>query len=100
MPYLVGSAAKGKAWRDVDVRLILVDDPEAPEPRFQTHFKIEEMNDPATGWAYMCAAWSELGRKMTGLPIDFQIQTQTFANGKYGGEIRTVLGLSLSECVK
>jgi hypothetical protein len=30
-------------------------------------------------------AWSMLGRQMTGLPIDFQIQQQTLANDEFDG---------------
>jgi hypothetical protein len=67
-PYLVGSAAEGKKWRDVDVRLML------PEEEFQKHFDIGEENASGTKWAYVCAAYSELGKKLTGLPVDFQIQ--------------------------
>lgn len=86
--YLVGSAARGKAWRDVDVRLMLPDDefdalfPEYRSPG-RTHAR----------WSMMCAAISELGRSRTGLPIDFQIQRTSDANEQYGDGVRHALGL-------
>ncbi|MFC3986421.1 hypothetical protein [Streptosporangium jomthongense] len=93
LPYLVGSAARGKVWRDVDVRLMLPDDEfDALFPQFKS---------PRPGrldnrWALVCAAISELGRARTGLPIDFQIQRTSDANEHYGGGVRHALGLSLS----
>lgn len=91
MPYLVGSAARGKQWRDVDVRLILTDEeyrqwcgeparPEWVNPR----------------WSGLCLAFATLGREMTGLPVDFQIQTMAMANELFGGEVRVPLGLALA----
>jgi hypothetical protein len=71
-PYLVGSALTEKrGWRDVDVRLIVPDDEhEALDAGRRAH----EL------------AWCALGREMTGgLPIDFQIQSQTEANRDHPG---------------
>jgi hypothetical protein len=75
-PYHVGSSMLNKTgWRDVDVRMILDDaeylamgfgDPKRPQQNAK--------------WVAMCTAFSALGREMTGLPIDFQIQQQTYAN--------------------
>jgi hypothetical protein len=79
VPYLVGSAVRGKTWRDVDVRLILPDD------EFQAMFGVGH------GWGLnplfclLSAGVSALGKEMTGLPIDFQFQPQTHANEKYPG---------------
>jgi hypothetical protein len=86
-PFLVGSALAGKQWRDVDVRLIL-DDGEYEalglgDPR-RTHVNGK--------WVALCLAFSALGRQMTGLPIDFQIQQQTYANKTYDGP-RSSLGM-------
>ena len=86
-PYLVGSATFYKSWRDVDVRLILDDET----------YEAMDFGDPARGphngkWAALCMAFSALGRDMTGLPIDFQIQQQTYANKKYKGA-RMAIGL-------
>lgn len=94
VPYLVGSAAEGKGWRDVDVRLML------PDEQFDALFpaavgEAGTLNDAR--WSLLCAAISDLGRQRTGLPIDFQIQRQSDANGRYGGGVRHALGLYLTE---
>lgn len=86
-PYLVGSALSGKVWRDVDVRLILTDD----------DYARMGFGDPGDSqrngrWVSLCMAYSALGRQMTGLPVDFQIQQQSWANERYKGE-RSALGL-------
>ena len=86
LPYLVGSAAVGKQWRDVDVRLILSDD------EFDALFPPVEQGQPGGRWDLLCAAISELARQRTGLPVDFQIQRQTYANDRYPGP-RHALGL-------
>lgn len=89
VPYLVGSAAKGKEWRDVDVRLILEDE------RFDREFG--ELTRPRcinARWNAMCLAYAALARDMTDLPVDFQIDRQTEANRDYGGEPRHPLILT------
>lgn len=77
-PYLVGSALFGKDWRDVDVRLILDDDE-------YENMDLGKANLPHQNgkWVALCLAFSALGKQMTGLPIDFQIQQQTRANKEY-----------------
>ena len=89
-PYLVGSAAVGKGWRDVDVRLMLAD--EEFDALFPEHVNPGRCDGR---WSLLCAAISELGRMRTGLPIDFQIQRTSEANERYGGEVRQALGLYL-----
>ena len=78
--YQVGSSLHTRDWHDVDVRIILDDytyafsgfgDPKNPQ-----------MN---TRWISIVMAFSALGKQMTGLPIDFQVQQQTYANTKYKG---------------
>ncbi|MFJ4787618.1 hypothetical protein [Streptomyces sp. NPDC088794] len=87
-PYLVGSAARGKVWRDVDVRLIL---PDAHFDRlFPEHTEPDASDDL---WSFLCVAIAELGRQRTGLPIDFQIQRLSDANHLYPG-IRHALGIA------
>ena len=86
-PYLVGSALYGKKWRDVDVRLILDDE----------EYEKWGLGDPRTPhhngkWVSFCLAYSALGKSLTGLPIDFQIQQQTRANEMYDG-FRNAIGL-------
>lgn len=78
VPYHVGSSLTKKAnYRDVDVRLILPDD------EYESFFGIPFSKEPdprklrLTMWNF---AWTTLGRKVTGLPVDFQFQQQTLAN--------------------
>lgn len=80
IPYHVGSSLADKRdWRDVDVRLILPDD----------RYRVLGLGDPTQcgdngAWRAMCMAFSALGRQMTGLSIDFQIQGATHAAECYG----------------
>lgn len=88
-PYLVGSALTSKQWRDVDVRLIL--DADAFSALFPDWDKYQwEANSK---WVALCMAFSALGQKITGLPIDFQIQPRSFANQRYRNGQRHFLGL-------
>lgn len=76
--YQVGSSLDRKDWRDVDVRVILPDDEyEAMfgRNRSQTNPKL----------AAVTLAFAALGKEMTGLPVDFQIQRTSHANEKYPG---------------
>lgn len=87
-PYRVGSSLTHKKnWRDVDIRLILSTE----------EYEKLELGDPARGpenpkWTAMCFAFSELGKVMTGLPIDFQIQEREYANKCFDGP-RDPIGL-------
>lgn len=87
-PYLVGSVLTSKAWRDVDIRLMLADnDYDAMFPDAKT----ENAQHLSGKWVAYCMAWSALGEKMTGLPIDFQIQRTSDANDNYKG-VRSMIG--------
>jgi hypothetical protein len=89
LPYLVGSAAVSKTWRDVDVRLILDDDV------FAALFPgYERLHQCDLKWGLLCDAIAELAHVQTGLPVDFQIQSQTTAN-RYEGP-RHPLGLRIT----
>ena len=85
--YLVGSAARGKEWRDVDVRVILSKE---EFNRYCGNFdqKPERLNRQ---WSALCLAFAELGRGMTGLPIDFQLQESEEANRLWPNEVRVPL---------
>jgi len=87
VPYLVGSAVRGKQWRDVDVRLILPDD------EFDSMFGAQRPFGLGAQFSLLCAAISALGEKYTGLPIDFQFQPQTHANEQYPEGFRQPLGI-------
>lgn len=84
----VGSSATAKQWRDVDIRLIM------PDEQFNELFPGytgHHQND--TKWALLSAAIAELGRKLTGFPIDFQFQSRGEATRRYGGKFREPLDL-------
>jgi hypothetical protein len=87
IPYQVGSSLQTTAWRDVDVRLILSD--EAYEA---WGFGNPDRTHEEPKWVAFTLAFSALGKAMTGLPIDFQIQQQTHANKSYEGG-RSALGI-------
>ncbi|MFF4536582.1 hypothetical protein [Streptomyces aureus] len=88
VPYLVGTAAQGKQWRDVDVRLILADE------QFDALFPAPTREGQPDGlWGLLCAALSELARVRTGLPVDFQIQRMSYANERFPTQFRLALGL-------
>jgi hypothetical protein len=91
-PYLVGSALTTTQWRDVDVRVMLDDDVYAA-----MGFGDPERPQENAKWCAYVLAFTALGRQMTGLPIDFQIQDTTVANKqtpKEGG--RNSLGIRRS----
>lgn len=81
-PDLVGSVLEYKRTpRDVDVRLVLPGD----------HPDLVTFGKPFTRWAVVCTALSLLGKHLTGLPIDFQLQNSGIAN-TYGKDLRLRLG--------
>ena len=77
--YHVGSSLTSKNWRDVDVRLILDDED------FTARFGTNESAETNPKLAAITLAFASLGQQMTGLPIDFQIQTMSHANATYPG---------------
>lgn len=96
-PLLVGTALTSKKWRDVDVRLVLPDaeyvalfdaKDERPGPFADSYDPIENAarehwnadTHKCGKWVGLCLAFSALGKEMTGLPIDFQIQPESTAN--------------------
>lgn len=87
MPYHVGSSLKQKQWRDVDVRIMLSD-----EDWDKWGFGNPARTHTNARWVALCLAFSALGKEMTGLPIDFQIQKLSDANDRYD-EIRSALGI-------
>lgn len=79
--YHVGSSTQRKEWRDVDVRLILAD---------KDHAKLAKSVD----LHLLNVAVSLWGERVTGLPIDFQVQQMTAANDEFGNSFRNPIGLS------
>lgn len=84
--YQVGSSLHAKVWRDVDVRVLI------PDEKY-TAMELGEANAPWSNhrWVALVLAFNALGREMTGLPIDFQIQQQSWANEKFTGERNALL---------
>lgn len=83
--YHVGSSLHTKDWRDVDVRLMLPDD------EFEALFGRNRNCECNPKLAAVTLAFSALGKAMTGLPVDFQIQPESHANRVYGGQTRSAL---------
>lgn len=91
-PYLVGSALEKKdGWRDVDVRVMLGDYEWAMWRLGDKTGKTPFYRNPR--WVGLTLAFSQLGRHMTGLPIDFQLQPVEYANREFAGRPRSALGL-------
>lgn len=91
--YVVGSALERADWRDVDVRMIMADSdfhrlfPDASPNEGSWEF------DPR--WLLLTVSISLWLSKMTGLPVDFQIQPQTHANNVHKGK-RNAVGLEFT----
>lgn len=88
-PYLVGSSIERRDFRDVDVRLILDD------AKYDQLFHDKDAGWTNALWSLMCTSISDYLSKVSGLPIDFQIQRQTQANEQHKGQHRSALGLFL-----
>jgi len=88
--YLVGSALERPDWRDVDVVFIMGDD------QFQKEFPAAEIRGGAfqldAKWMLNSISLSMWLREQTGLPIDFKMQPQTWANDRHKGA-RIALGM-------
>jgi hypothetical protein len=70
--FLVGSALHRKDWRDVDVRIMLDDEGFEILRDLMT---VDDLNLSLSVW----------GQKVTGLPIDCQVQDQTMTNAEHPG---------------
>lgn len=79
--YHVGTSLTGE-YRDVDVRSILADD------EFDAIFGTRP-----DLWSLLCYLIADHLTRVTGLPIDYQIQRQTEANEKHKGP-RSALGIT------
>jgi hypothetical protein len=79
-PYLVGSALQHRNFRDVDVRVILLDDDFYQ--RFPGARGKPPMLDPL--WSLLSSSVSVWLQQASGLPVDFQVQSQTQAD-RYPG---------------
>jgi hypothetical protein len=92
VPYLVGSALSSRTPRDVDVRLILSDE----------QYEAWGFGDPRhphqnPKWEATVLAFSALGTRLTGLPIDFQVQAASVANQDDGPRSALIRMSSIKE---
>lgn len=78
-PMLVGSVMERADFRDVDLRLILMDE------------VYDCLEDPQ--WALISFLTSAHLAATTGLPVDFQFQRMTEANAAYAGKPRNPMGV-------
>ena len=78
--YQVGSSLNDKtvSWRDVDVRLMLDD-----EVWEKMQLGNPENPHDNAKWRALCIVFSDYGRHLTGLPIDFQLQQRSYANREF-----------------
>lgn len=89
--YLVGSALERPDWRDIDLRFIMSDEEFAALfPDAGQHWEHDAR------WLLLITSISERLSRITGLPIDFQIQPQTHANERHKG-LRSAMGLKIAK---
>lgn len=92
--YVVGSAMEREDWRDVDVRLIMADGDFAKEfPDADKHWEHDAR------WLLFVVSISAWLSKITGLPIDFQIQPQSHANERHSGS-RNAIGMRFAKSTR
>ena len=91
--YLVGSALERPDWRDIDVRYIMDDDAFFRE--FPAVDRVAGTWEFDPKWILVCTGIADYLRNASGLPVDFQIQTQTSAK-VHKGKRRHPLGLTLA----
>lgn len=89
-PYLVGSATQRPDYRDVDVRVILFDDEFVQ--LFPGRADAKARMESNMRWSIVCSLVSQHLSQITGLSIDFQIQSMTQANADKGTN-RIALGV-------
>ena len=93
--YLVGSCMERADFRDVDVRFIMEDDAFSilfPNVDLSAGSAIWEF-DPR--WLLLNTSICKWLREQTGLPVDFQIQPQTFANKRHD-KGRSAIGIRVA----
>lgn len=93
VPYHVGSSLDSKIWRDVDVRLLL--DSKEWDRFIGEPYEAGNALPNGSRRRSLEMAYDALGRHITALPIDFQIQQRDKANEQYGGQRRSAIGIRL-----
>lgn len=92
--YRVGSSTTRKDWRDVDIRVML------SKEEYARHFGDawqEGVRHRDPRWRAEMQAWTTLGRALTGLPIDFQVERISEANSRHRDEPRNPLPLTIHD---
>lgn len=91
--YLVGSSITRRDFRDVDLRLMLLD-----EDYTKMFPGIGNNGWLHPRWSLVCSSIALYLSKASGLPVDFQIQDQTSANRDYpmNNHPRCAMGLFLA----
>lgn len=98
--YRVGSSTRaGESWRDIDIRVML-DKPDW-ERRFQRPDDTGDLVEHETrhrhpGWMAEMLAWAVLGERITGLPIDFQVEQAGWANEAFPTGNRMPIGFGIA----
>ena len=88
-PYQVGSSLRdGEIPRDIDVRVMI------PEAVFRQRFPNTnvERRHVCEQWRTQMMVWSEYGRHLTGLNIDFQVEPIEDADARFPNEERRPIG--------
>lgn len=94
--YLVGSCLERPDWRDVDVRFIMEDDqfaklfPDAGDTTWEFDAR----------WLLLTVSISERLSKVTGLPVDFQIQPQWRSTKYFKDQPRQAIWLRTAKSEK
>lgn len=77
-PYHVGSSLKRNDYRDIDLRVLIKDE---EYDRLSKIIDFETLGIAVSLW----------GQKVTGMPIDYQVQRMSDANAEYKGEPRNAI---------
>lgn len=91
-PYQVGSSLRdGEIPRDIDVRVMI------PLTEFRQRFPLTDPDrrHVCEQWRAQMMVWSEWGRHLTGLTIDFQVEPEEDANERFPTEERRPIGSRL-----
>lgn len=91
-PYQVGSSLEsGRIPRDIDVRVMI------SLAEFQHRFPgtNPERRHVCEQWRAQMMVWSEWGRHLTGLNVDFQVEPEDDANARFPTEERRPVGSRL-----
>lgn len=81
-PFLVGSALESKGRRDIDVRVVVSD------ARYKELFPgIGDNPRTHALWSLLCSGTALWLRQASGLPVDFQVQSQSRADLEHGRRV-------------